>query len=215
MSIHNSIESRIRSMHPQQVFTLSDFEDLAEVKTVSKVMMRLCYDGQVRKLYRGIFCRADASALPPERIAKAIGRANSWYIIPSGETVLYLYGLRSEAPAVWTYLTDGTSREYEVEGVRIAFRHASLGAFRSLSGPVVLLVQVFKAVGKNYVTDPLLRQIASRLQPEETRVIAEESAKTPGWISSTISRMMRLIPTGKNNNDDQSEGIKHGTGSVS
>lgn len=214
MSIHNSIAERIDQMQPQQVFTLSDFDDLAEAKTVSKTIMRLCYDGKVRKLYRGIFCRADAGALSPEKIAKAIGRSNSWYIIPSGETVLYLYGLRQEAPRQWTYLTDGTSREYDVEGHHFIFRHASLGMFRCLSGPVVLLVQVFKAVGKNYVTDPLLRQIASGLKPEDTQVIAEEGAKTPGWIAVMIDRMLRMTQR-KVSNDDQKEEREHGTGSVS
>ena len=54
-TIHAKIKERIGGLPEGSVFVLSDFSDLADPKTVSKTLTRLCQCGGVAKVMRGVF----------------------------------------------------------------------------------------------------------------------------------------------------------------
>ena len=54
-SIHGKIREKISDMPEGSVFVLSDFSDIADSKTVSKTLTRLCSAGIIDKVMRGVF----------------------------------------------------------------------------------------------------------------------------------------------------------------
>lgn len=119
-SIRSKIVEKISKMPENEVFTASDFSDIAGNKTVSKTLDRICDNTKhgVSKLFRGIFWKSGEKVITlhsqpePVKIAFALARANKWTIAPSGKTAAYIMGITAEKPSEWTFVTDGTYREY-------------------------------------------------------------------------------------------------------
>ena len=52
-SFHHLIKTRIKEADDDSVFTINDFTDIADDKTVSKTLTRLEKSGHIKKLLRG------------------------------------------------------------------------------------------------------------------------------------------------------------------
>lgn len=192
-SCHRKIRQRIEAMPQGEVFAIPDFEDIASAKTISKTLTRLSDESIIRRVTRGVFWKPNGNGeLPhPDKIAHALARSNTWRVAPSGDTALHLFGLRKDRPGVWTYITDGTCRDYEVGGTKIIFQHASGKALGTMSEKAAMLVQVFKAYGKFRLSDDTLRKIRKKLNPSEFQPLLEETKNSPAWISTAIQNMLR------------------------
>ncbi|MCQ2427002.1 MAG: DUF6088 family protein [Clostridia bacterium] len=60
-SIHNQIRDRIERLPDGSVFVIADFSDLADQKTISKTLTRLCSAGYSEKVLRGVFWKPSKS----------------------------------------------------------------------------------------------------------------------------------------------------------
>lgn len=191
-SCHRKIKHRIEAMAQGEVFCISDFEEIANAKTVSKNLTRLSEDGIIERITRGVFWKpqSDAVSPHPDKIARALARNNTWRVAPSGETALHLFGLRKDRPGVWTYITDGTYRDYEIAGTKIIFQHASGKALGTMSEKAATLVQVLKAYGKPRLSEETLNKIRRKLKPCEFKPLLEETKNSPAWISKAIQTML-------------------------
>lgn len=191
-SCHRKIKHRIEAMAQGEVFCISDFEEIANAKTVSKNLTRLCEDGIIERVTRGVFWKPqnDAVSPHPDKIARALARSNTWRVAPSGDTALHLFGLRKDRPGVWTYITDGTYRDYEIAGTKIIFQHASGKALGTMSEKAATLVQVLKAYGKPRLSEETLHKIRRKLKPCEFKPLLEETKNSPAWICKAIQTML-------------------------
>lgn len=191
-SRHKRIRQAIDTMQPGTVFVISDFSDIASAKTASKTLTRLTDEGIVRKLYRGVYFKPHgAGSVPyPDDVAHALARSNTWHVAPSGETALHIFGLNKDRPCVWTYITDGTCRDYDIAGAKIVFQHASGKVLGAMSEKAALLVQVLKAYGKPHLSDDTLAKIRLKLKPSDFKRLLEETKKAPAWISKIVQSML-------------------------
>lgn len=192
-SCHRKIRHRIENMDPGEVFCISDFEEIASAKTVSKTLTRLSEDGLIVRITRGVFWKPECGEeLPhPDKIAHTLARSNTWRVAPSGDTALHLFGLRKDRPGVWTYITNGTYRDYNIAGIKIVFQHASEKALGAMSDKAAMLVQVFKAYGKPRLSEDTLTKIRGKLKPSELQPLLEETKNSPAWIKAAIQTMLR------------------------
>lgn len=176
------------------VFVLGDFEGIADIKSISKTLNRMCEEGAAQKLMRGVFRKPvpDGSDPSPDEIARALARENSWHLVPCGETALHIMGLTENEPAVWTYVSDGTYRSYNFGKHRISFTHTTAKTFRSMSDRTALLVQVIKAYGNIHLPDDLMKKIAGYFKPSEIAKICRECHLAPVWVESKIKRMFPI-----------------------
>lgn len=184
-SIYSKIKKRIADLPDDAVFTVSDFSDLAEPKTVSKSLTRMEDRNYVTKIMRGIFCK-NAAAAQPDTVARALARSNCWQLVPCGSTAMHLIGATEEAPEVWTYVTDGTNREYKYGNIIIRFKHASGKFLKSMSDKSALLVQVLKAWGQKPLTRELTDKILSYFHKSEYQRIIEETRNTTVWVFKAV-----------------------------
>ncbi len=187
-SCQKKLELRIHAMPSGSVFTISDFSELASPKTVSKMLARLEGENGIERVLRGIYWKPDGihSSPSPDRVAKALARENTWQLVPCGATALHLFGLDEKIPEEWTYVTDGTYRNYSYDGKKISFMHTTGKILSTMSEKTALLVQVLKAYGKEHINDEIVAQIASVLKFEDIKKIMEETRHTTEWIANVI-----------------------------
>lgn len=187
--IRKSIEEKIICMENGTVFSVGDFCGIAESKTVSKTLVRLCREGAIEKLMRGIYRKPEDSPTKPDDVAKALARENSWKLIPCGETALHLFGLSEKEPKVWTYISDGTYRKYNWSGHIISFTHTTVDEFRHMSERTAVLVEIVRAYGKSHVPHDKLKKAFSHLKKPEIAKILSEAQGCPVWITKEIKKL--------------------------
>ena len=193
VSCHGIIRKKIETMPQGSVFVISDFDSVAGPKTVSKTLTRLSEDGLIQRVIRGVFWKppADSDTPSPDLIAHALARSNTWRVAPCGETALHVFGLKKNCPRVWTYITDGTQRDYDIAGTRLVFRHSSGKSLGMMSEKAALLVQVLKAYGRPHLSEETMAKIRQRLKPTDFKHLLTETKNAPAWIHSAIQAMLR------------------------
>ena len=124
-SKYKQLKAIVDRMDPGTVMVITDFVDVAQPKTVSKMLTRLEEEGAVERVLRSVYWKpAGIEEGPkPNDVAEALARQNSWVLAPSGDTALFLMGLQTEIPPTWTYITSGTYQDYSYGGIRISFTH--------------------------------------------------------------------------------------------
>lgn len=196
-SKHKIIEQLINNMKSGTVVTLSDFNHIAMQQTVSKILTRLSEKRIISKLSRGIFWKVTSSDESPDThlVAKALARENTWRVIPCGETALYVFGLSEAKPKEWTYVSDGAYKKYKICGQKISFKHTTGKVMNSMSERTMIIIQVLKAYGQEFISDELLAKIRSHLKKEEWDTLVEETKYTTQWISDAIKHMFQIPET--------------------
>ena len=94
--------------------------------------------GSIRRILRGVYDRPryiellqEWAAPKMEEAAKAIARNFGWTIVPCGDTVLNLLGLSTQVPAVWSYISNGPYRSYQIGKTDLEFKHAANGSVQN------------------------------------------------------------------------------------
>lgn len=186
------MERRLQLLPDGSVVVISDFADLAEPKTISKYLTRLMDKCGITKLFQGLFWKRGNSrdSFPdPNDVASAIARSNNWLSAPSGDTALYTAGLTEKKPTVWTYVTDGTYREYKIGELIIRFQHTTGRLLNNMSKKTALLVQVLKAYGQKALNLDLLNRIKMLYAQSDIPYILNETKGITEWISRAIRTM--------------------------
>ena len=184
-SRHKQIENIVRNSPDGSVFTISDFLDIALPETASKVLIRLCKAGLLNKVVRGVFKKPGGESASLDPIARAIARNNGWRSAPAGRTALYLAGFISETPTVWTYITDGTYREYRCEGGTVKFCHVS-SKLITMSEKSAMLVQIIKSFRQDRLNDDVKEKLRALVAKNEWSAVVAETRGTTGWIARTV-----------------------------
>lgn len=131
---------------------------------------------------------------PPsiDEIAKALARNFNWDIYPSGNYALNILGISTQIPSKYIYISSGPNRKYEYEGNIIFFKHATLKETNSFSYITNIVIQSFKELGKDNITDDIVKLIRQKFSSEEINLICEEAKKTTIWIYQNILRLKEV-----------------------
>ena len=113
------IEIKIKKCNKGETFVCSDFSDIADNQAIRKALSRLEKEGIIRRILHGVYeypeyneVLGEYVAPSPNKVAQAIARNYCWTIVPCGDTALNLLGLSTQVPAVWSYVSDGTYKDY-------------------------------------------------------------------------------------------------------
>lgn len=109
----------------------------------------------------------------------------NWKIFPTGNTALNEFGLSTQVPSNYSYISSGRTISYEVDKIVILFTHRSSREtdFSYITGTVI---QALKAIGQDNITDEIINKISSRLLKEEKRIVLLESKNSSAWIYEMI-----------------------------
>ncbi|MDK9711152.1 DUF6088 family protein [Acidaminobacter sp.] len=193
------IRARILEADKGEIFIVSDFKDLGDIKSVGKALSRLCDEGLIRRIMRGLYeypqysdYMGDLVAPSPERVALAIARKYSWRIIPDGNIALNLLGLSTQVPSTWTFASNGPYREFELGKTKIKFVHVALKEISNMTYKTALVVRALKALGEEHVNDKNLIILSRKIEHSEWDNLLRETKYTTAWIYNAIKNAFSI-----------------------
>ena len=187
------LDNRLLEIATGTPLVASDFSDIANVRTIRELLNVRIRNGTMRRIMPGVFVIPKVNKLlnteipvAPEALAQAIARNHNWTIAPSKQTALNALGLSTQVPATWKYISDGPYKTYELDGAVIQFKHTTNKNISSMSPTSSLIVQALKALGKDRITDEVLKKIASQLTKKDTVTLIKDTSRTTAWIRDAI-----------------------------
>jgi len=198
VGITAAIKNRIKDFARGVCFSRSDFANLGTRASVSQVLSRMERKGELDSPLHGYYCLPLFSSLlkeplPPDydALAQAIARNSGWVVLPCGNIALNELGLSTQVPVVWTYVSTGPYRNYDVGATKIAFKHATGKDLFNMSRKSAMVVQALKALGKSSVDEPVIARLRNRLNLDERRQLERETMRTTSWIFAAIQRIAK------------------------
>lgn len=199
MTLASIIEKRINESSCGEVFIVSDFMDVAPYDTARKTLSRLCEDGLIKKITRGMYYKAKFSTLINEYVkpdmnlvANAFARNFGWTIVPSGETAVNLLGLSTQVVGRYNFISSGPYRSYNIDGIIISFSHRMEKEFNGLSYKSRLIIQSIKAIGSEQI-DKYIGSIRNKLSDEEKKTLLGETQRTTTWVYEVIKKICKEL----------------------
>jgi len=193
-----TIEERIISNSTGTIFITSDFADLASSDAANRALLRLEKNGVVRRVLFGVYEYPEFNkflneyiAPSPDKVAHALARKFGWTIVPCGDTALNLLGLSTQVPAVWSYVSDGTYKEYTFGKTTVKFKKTTNKEVSKISYKTALVVQALKAFEKENITDAILAKLKNGLTKAEKKEMLEEAKTVTSWVYEYIKKICR------------------------
>jgi hypothetical protein len=194
-----SIEKRIASsigQEPGRIFYDKEFFFLGSPGGVRLSLKRLCDAGKIRRLLPGLyynprfseFLNSELSPSPMD-IAAALAAKFGWDIMPTGDTALNLLGLSTQVTGTLVFLSSGPYRTYNIGQLKLEFRHSASKNFTVNDMDGRLVVQALIALGRENVTDDIIKKIRDSLSDEKKRQIAESSGNVATWILEALKEI--------------------------
>lgn len=194
----NIIKTRIMNSPEGSVFSTVDFADVIENSRVGVILSRLEEDGVIRRVLRGIYDKPmyneflkEYLAPSPSLVAEALARNFGWTIVPCGDTALNILGLSTQVPAAWSYVSDGTYKEYTYDNTTIKFKRTTNKEISKLSYKTALVVQALKALGKDNIDEAIINKLKNDLNDEEKSTALLEAKAATSWIYEYIKQICR------------------------
>ncbi len=197
-AIDNKILSRIYGRGRGWAFTKTDFVAEFGEANIHKALSNLAQAGKIRRVCRGVYDYPTYSellgcALSPDldQVAQAMARKFNWRVLPSGDAALNLLGLSTQVPGRWVYLSDGPSRQYEVDTRTLVFKRSALKDVGFKYRQSGLVVQALKALGKEHVNDRVLESLRQQLEVRDRERLLRDTPSVTGWIYQSIKQLCR------------------------
>jgi len=190
------IEQCIAESDYGQLFTYSDFADLAPNATIRKAFSRLEKQGVLRRILRGIYDKPryverikQYAAPDPDRVAHKLASKYGWAITPSGATALNLLGLSTQVPNVFEYASDGPYRSYALGSYELKFSRSANRELSALSPTTAMVIQAIRALGENDVKEADIDHLSRRLTAQDKDLLLSESKRAAVWVYDVIKRV--------------------------
>ena len=162
------------------------------------LLSELVKQGKIRRIARGIYDYPRYSELLQQplspdidQVAGAIARKFNWRIEISGESALNLLGLSTQLPAKYIYYSDGPNRSYDIMGTTLEFKKSALKEIGFKHKESALIVQALKALGKEHITDDVIKKIRQQIDKKMCGKILKDTQTTTSWIYETIKEICK------------------------
>ncbi len=194
--IATTIKSRIQEFSPGKIFLTGEFSDVASNTTIRKTLGRLCQTGEIRRVIDGIYEKPVYSNLlkeyvptDPEAVAYALARYYRWNIAPCGDIALNKLRLSTQVPMVWSYISDGPYRDFDLDKIRISFKHRTNRDISNMSTITVMVIEALKSIGKDNVNDEVISTLKTVLSERDKETVLKESSNSADWIYRIIQKV--------------------------
>lgn len=153
----------------------------------------LSAQGKIRRIARGMYDYPKYSEflgkeLSPDidQVARAYARKFNWRIEISGDSALNYFGLSTQVPGTYIYLSDGASKSYDIMGTTLKFKKSQLKNIGFKYSESSLIVQALNALGKEHITDNVIKKIREQIDPKKYEKILKDTQSSTVWIYERI-----------------------------
>lgn len=194
----NEIKNSILLADYGTVFVAVDFVSITDKKNVNMSLLRLEDEGLILRIIRGVYYKAEYNdflqeyVVPnPDKVAHAIARNFGWTITPCGDNALNILGLSTQVPAIWSYVSDGTYKEYSYDNTTIKFKRTTNKEISKLSYRTALIIQALKALGKDNIGNTVINKLKNDLTDKEKATALLEAKAATSWIYEYIKQICK------------------------
>ena len=153
----------------------------------------LSAQGKIRRIAHGMYDYPKYSdflgkELSPDidQVARAYARKFNWRIEISGDSALNYFGLSTQVPGTYIYLSDGASKSYDIMGTTLKFKKSQLKNIGFKHSGSSLIVQALNALGKEHITDNVIKKIREQIDPKKYEKILKDTQSSTVWIYESI-----------------------------
>jgi hypothetical protein len=153
----------------------------------------LSAQGKIRRIAHGMYDYPKYSdflgkELSPDidQVARAYARKFNWRIEISGDSALNYFGLSTQVPGTYIYLSDGASKSYDIMGTTLKFKKSQLKNIGFKYSESSLIVQALNALGKEHITDNVIKKIREQIEPKKYEKILKDTQSSTVWIYESI-----------------------------
>ena len=178
-------------------FSSNDLIHKFSRQEIDNTLSDLVAQGKIRRVARGIYDYPRYSELLEqelspdiEQVAHAYARKFNWLIEASGDTALNILGLSTQVVANYIYLSNGSSKKYEILGnIVIQFKKSALKNIGFKYKESSLLVQALKTLGKENITEELIAKIKKQIDAKMYEKILKDTTTATDWIYEIIKKI--------------------------
>lgn len=153
----------------------------------------LSAQGKIRRIAHGMYDYPTYSdflgkELSPDidQVARAYARKFNWRIEISGDSALNYFALSTQVPGTYIYLSDGASKSYDIMGTILKFKKSQLKNIGFKHSESSLIVQALNALGKEHITDNVIKKIREQIDPKKYEKILKDTQSSTVWIYESI-----------------------------
>lgn len=153
----------------------------------------LSAQGKIRRIAHGMYDYPKYSdflgkELSPDidQVARAYARKFNWRIEISGDSALNYFGLSTQVPGTYIYLSDGASKSYDIMGTTLKFKKSQLKNIGFKHSESSLIVQALNTLGKEHITDSVIKKIREQIDPKKYEKILKDTQSSTVWIYESI-----------------------------
>ena len=180
------------------VWSAKDFLDLGARPTIDQALRRLALTGKLRRVARGLYDFPQPGVViegqrapDPRAVAKAAARARGARIVPTGAAAANALGLTTQVPARADYLTDGPSKQIDLNGRRIRLKKVSPKRLAS-AGVGGAIIEAFRYLGQdavNRLTTADLARVSRALDESDTPGFQRAVRNAPDWMRPALAQI--------------------------
>jgi hypothetical protein len=202
MNSGKSLAERIKNEIKQKklnTFTAKDFIELGNVKTINKNLERMERNNEIRRIISGVYDIPEYSTILEEYgvpsingVAQALARAHNWKICPSGTSALNYFGLSTQVPAQYIYVSSGPYKRYSIGNTELMLKHTNNRLIYDTSEDTAILIQAIKALGRGNITKIHKNKIIEKYDESTIKRILKESKYSSAWIYESIREIFEV-----------------------
>lgn len=190
------IREYIRNSKDGTLFIVADFYEFDSSMSLNVTISRLCKEGDLIRIMRGIYAKPRFSKLlniniNPRNsdIAMAIARNYGWKILPTGEYAINSIGLSTQIPAHLSFISDGPNKVFSIDGVKLIFKHTNKHHELSFRDEIYgLIIQAIRALGKDRISSEMIQSISGKLSNKQKEDFLHEAKFSSKWIYDIIKQ---------------------------
>ena len=204
MNVSDNIRKRVKAKSQLELFSLDSIAKESESHlAISKVLGRMCANGDIKRLRNGIYYKPKQSRFgeikPAERniLRFLLFEKGKQVGYVSGERLYNTLGLTSQVPSVITIATNQSKRSGKFAGLNIRYVKAN-GQVSKDDIHLLRILDAVKDVDKvldNSLTDSLntLYQIIKELAHHEKKELVRIAQNYPPRVKALVGGMMNNI----------------------
>lgn len=178
-------------------FSSNDLVHKFTRQEIDNTLSDLAQKGKIRRVARGIYDYPKYSELLSkelspdiEQVAFAYARKFNWTIEVSGDTALNILGLSAQIVGKYTYLSNGSSRNYIIkDSIVLEFKKSALKNIGFKYKESSLIVQALRSLGKEHITDKVIGKIRGKIDEKMYDKILKDTKTSTDWVYDTIKQI--------------------------
>ncbi len=196
-SLAEQIRGRFAGTGSGQVLTPRDFLDLGSRAAVDQALTRLCRDGQLRRVGRGLYALPRRHPLfgelsvTSDAVADALAGRDALRLQPAGAYAANQLGLTEQVPMKFLFLTDGPTRMLRLaDGREIVLKQTTPRNMQTAGRISGTVIAALRWLGRAAVDHEIIGKLRRRLSDQDKAILREDAPRAPAyWLTTALRRI--------------------------